>query len=357
MTLATSLPPTATRSGRATAPRVRGLLAAHRNDALIVLALGAAGGVSQAASTMYWFVGNDAIGVGHVFAAHLIPNTLACIVIALVALWLERRKLEGWRHVASIAAAVLVLATANASRTQWLPLIQRGMSDVEAAVYQFWHSLLLATLAFAYFARRRAQDESAERLAAVQAEQRAAARRVASARLQSLTARVDPQLLFDLLDSVQRAYAVDPRRAERLLDELTLFLRAALSRLHLASSTVAQECELAASYARMRNLAGNSAGHVEMTLDAAAQARFPPGVILPIAEDLLREGGNEPIALRATLSQGRCKVSIVSSRPPGPSALARAREMLELDDEASAIEVLQHEGSFVTTMDVAHDPV
>ena len=68
----------------------------------------------------------------------------------------------------------------------------------------------------------------------------AARRRLVEAQLQAMQARVDPQMFFDTLDTVQRLYTSDPRRAEGLLDELIVFLRAALPRLRTASSTLAQ---------------------------------------------------------------------------------------------------------------------
>ena len=78
------------------------------------------------------------------------------------------------------------------------------------------------------------------------AAQREARRRLAYAQLKAVQARIDPQLLFDMLDAVRRAYESEPERAERLLDELVAFLRAALPRLQDASSSVPREAETGA---------------------------------------------------------------------------------------------------------------
>ena len=94
---------------------------------------------------------------------------------------------------------------------------------------------------------------------------------------------------FAMLDTVQKTYVSDSHRAEQLLDELTAFLRAALPRLRTASSSVDQECDLARSFARLRVLAG--LGESRLYVDIAASvgaASFPPGVVLPLIDDLLQ---------------------------------------------------------------------
>ena len=126
-------------------------------------------------------------------------------------------------------------------------------------LYAFISALIMALLFFAHLQRSRAHEEAAARLAAAQPAQREAQRRLVHARLQAVQARIDPQLLFDMLDAVRRSYEDDASRAERLLDELIAFLRAALPRLRSASSSVPREAELARAYARLRALAGASA--------------------------------------------------------------------------------------------------
>jgi len=58
-----------------------------------------------------------------------------------------------------------------------------------------------------------------------------------------------------MLERVRALYAAEPERAEMLLEELIIFLRAVLPRLHSATSTVGQEIAAAAAYVRLRALA------------------------------------------------------------------------------------------------------
>ena len=164
--------------------------------------------------------------------------------------------------------------------------------------------------------------------AAAQAAQHNARRRLGQARLKAVQARIDPQLLFDMLDAVRRAYEDDASRAERLLDELASFLRAALPRLRNTSSSVLREAQLARAYAQLRTLAGAIEIHMRFDVSAdVADARFPPGVLLPLLEDALRvrAGACELIATR---SSDDCQLVLTLPARPLDAVVARVRSLL-----------------------------
>lgn len=194
-------------------------------------------------------------------------------------------------------------------------------------LFAFVFALTMSLLFFAHLRISRAHEEAAARLAAAQASQREARRRLAQARLQAVQARIDPQLLFEMLDAVRLAYEDDSSRAERLLDELATFLRAALPRLRSSSSTVLREAQLARAYARLRTLSSESA--IDMTLDVSpdvADARFPPGVLLPLMDDALRVRAGS-CDLRARRLADECR--LVLMLPANPvDATARVRLLL-----------------------------
>ena len=188
----------------------------------------------------------------------------------------------------------------------------------------FGSLLLAAFLVYQHNGQARS-DEAARRLQRLQREQQAARRRLVEAQLQAMQARVDPQMFFDVLDSVQRIYTTDAPRAEALLDELITFLRAALPRLRSASSTLAQELELAASYFRLQTLRGVAAVAVRITLPDALSARaFPAGVILP----LLSEARTAAIEVNARPDADEVTVSLRAERAPAPRVLAQVHETL-----------------------------
>lgn len=230
------------------------------------------------------------------------------------------------------------------------PTIRLGI--VESTTTGAWSSLFQALLIGMFLVHqnggRARGEEASRRLHQLQHEQRAARRRLVEAQLQAMQARVDPQMFFDLLDSVQRLYATDAPRAEALLDELIVFLRAALPRLRTASSTLAQEFELASSLFRLQALRSGAPSWVRITLPEALAGRsFPAGVLLP----LLVDAQTAAIAVDAgpVVGSDDITVSLRLTRRPAAPVLAQVRETLAaLYGSAAALEC-QEAGSHVET--------
>jgi hypothetical protein len=247
---------------------------------------------------------------------------------------------------AGAAAAFATLSTTGRGSI----LVEQGVTQSIQVMhaYAFVFSLVMALLFFAHLQRSHAQEQAAARLAATQAAQRAARRRLVQSRLQAVQARIDPQLLFEMLDAVRHAYDDDAARAERLLDELVTFLRAALPRMRSTSSSVLREAHLARSYAQLRMLAG--AADIDMRLDVSAEvgdARFPPGVILPLLDDALHTRAGA-CALRATRSSTDCKLVLTLPARPLDAAVGRVRSLLADLYGTSAELVLAHADDVVS---------
>jgi Histidine kinase len=147
--------------------------------------------------------------------------------------------------------------------------------------------VVCALTAFSYYHRRR----TLQRVSALQhAQLRRAelARRTFETRLQAMQARVEPQLLFNTLSHVERLYQVDTTMADRMLDDLIVYLRAALPHLRETTSTVAREIDLVRAYF---NIARAQLAD-RLTLHAAdshggSDARFPPMILLPLIEQAI----------------------------------------------------------------------
>ena len=273
---------------------------------------------------------------------------------------LQRVKVIGrYARSATLLGAGASAAFATLSTTgRGSILVEQGVvQSIEAMhVYAFVFSLVMALFFFAHLHRSRAQEEAAARLAAAQEAQRAIGRRLVHSRLQAVQARIDPQLLFEMLDSVRRAYEDDVARAERLLDELVTFLRAALPRVRSTSSSVRREAHLARSYAQLRTLAG--ATDIDMRLNVSPEvvdARFPPGVILPLLNDALhaREGA---CALSATRSSSDCTLVLTLPARPLDAAVARVRSLLaDLYGASAELAVAHANGVVSATVTVPYE--
>src|SRR5215831_18524835 len=264
----------------------------------------------------------------------LLYGTLLWCLLLVSGYVLLRLNPHGWfaRIALTLVLASFAVLVADMSTSGGRTRInlEQGVvaSQLTMQLYSVTFSLTMSLLFFAHLASSRTHEAAAARLAAAQAAHLESRRRAAQMRLQAVQARVDPQLLFDMLESVRRCYENDASRAERLLDELIAFLRAALPRLRSTSSSVTCEAELARAYAQLRALAG--AADVDMALDVSAEAmdaRFPPGVLLPLVDDALRRRLG-PCGLAATRGSNECRVALALPVCPSDAALDRVRALL-----------------------------
>jgi hypothetical protein len=237
-------------------------------------------------------------------------------------------------------------------------LIEQGVvsSALTAHLYALMFSLIMALLYFAHLRRSRGQEHAAARLAAAQAAQRHARRRIVQSRLQEMQARIDPQLLFEMLDAVRNLYERDPVRAEHFLDELIVFLRAALPRLRTASSSLLREVELARAFVRLRALVG--AAGLSLTVDVAAEAmhaRFPPGVLLPLLDSAVSTV-HGPCHLVATCSSEGCRLVLTLDAAPSPDSIARVRSLLmELHGTSAELKIESSAGPVNLFVEVPYE--
>ena len=157
--------------------------------------------------------------------------------------------------------------------------------DYVFVVVQFGANLVICTLATVGYYQRRRALQRAQALRAAQLARGQLARRAFEARLQAMQARVEPQFLFNTLARVERLYEVDAVGADRMLDDLIVYLRAALPQLRETTSSLAREVELAKAYLNVIDAGmGDRVSLDTSTLDDGPNARIPPMVILPLIE-------------------------------------------------------------------------
>lgn len=132
-----------------------------------------------------------------------------------------------------------------------------------------------------------------------------AQRKTIELRLQSMQARVNPSFLFETLDAVGLAYESDADQADRLLNDLITFLRAALPRSLESPVTVEQEVELLRAYLDVQIGRRTHRLEVGMTIfDGVETAHLPPMLMMPLVDHLLaqcRQEGAEPVTMQISL--------------------------------------------------------
>jgi hypothetical protein len=255
-----------------------------------------------------------------------------------------RLRPNGWRvcvDALALGVCAASVGTSVAYFNAWADMLTATGPDRSFAADTFAMQLSLALIFFAHLQQCRVHEEAATRLSAAKHAQREARRRLAQSHLQAVQARIDPQLLFDMLDAVRRAYESEPERAEQLLDQLVAFLRAALPRLQHASSSVPREAELVRALARLHELAGRS--EVGVTLEVPAEvmdARFPPGVLLPMFNDTLQQVHAGTCTLAAARQATDCQLVLTLPLHPSDATLERVRRLLnDLYGSAAALSV------------------
>ncbi len=96
-------------------------------------------------------------------------------------------------------------------------------------LYNVWLMLLFGGLAAAVYFSRQRHARMLAVLRAAELDREASKEKLAQARLASLQARIDPDFVFQTLSRLERLYEADPPEADRVLEELIVFLRGALA--------------------------------------------------------------------------------------------------------------------------------
>lgn len=219
------------------------------------------------------------------------------------------------------------------------PWLQGAGSLYYFGVWGLTHWLLLGGAAIFFYADRRAARKTEDHLNNAELDRIRRSKLALESRLQAMQARVEPQFLFNTLAQVERLYEIDSKLAERVLDDLIAYLRAAMPLMRSTSSTLAQEIELARTYLDIvRIRLGN---RLAFTIDVPAnlgEVRMPPMMLLPLIDHAITYGleqatGSGSIRIATNASDGRLRLKIADSGAgllpdTGADGIANIRERL-----------------------------
>ena len=220
------------------------------------------------------------------------------------------------------------------------------------------------TAGYRYWRRAAARTARAH---AAELEHARVTRQTQESRLQAMQACIEPQFLFETLGDVDRLHASDARTAVRLLDDLIVYLRAALPHLKESTSTVAKESELATAYLNIQRLrrGGRPAFRIDVGADAH-DARMPPMLLLPLighATTLAHDGAAtiDPLTIRIEVTGALLRVTLraggraFAADGPGGAVVAGVRDRLRgLYGGAAHLAVAANENGI--TMEFPHEP-
>lgn len=111
------------------------------------------------------------------------------------------------------------------------------------------------------------------------------------AQLQMLQAQIEPHMLFNTLANLQALIAVDPPRAQHMLEQLIQYLRATLSSSRADMTTLAHEFSLMEAYLGLMQVRMGSRLRYTLDLpDTLQGVMLPPMLLQPLVENAIKHG-------------------------------------------------------------------
>jgi hypothetical protein len=141
-------------------------------------------------------------------------------------------------------------------------------------------------------------------------------RQLADARLETLTARLQPHFLFNTLNSISVLSADDPAAARQMIARLSDLLRAVLMEPAGANVAVSREIELVTAYVDIQRVRFGDRLHFAVEMDPrSATALVPPFILQPLAENAVEHAissRTEPgrVVVRTAIQNGRLSLSV-----------------------------------------------
>ena len=146
--------------------------------------------------------------------------------------------------------------------------------------------------------------EHRERLARIEREHHEAQlraetieRQALQARLRLLQAQIEPHMLFNTLANLQGLIALDPARADTMLDQLIQYLRATLGATRADTTTLGEEFAAMEAYLGLMQVRMGERLAYRLELPPALQGvRLPPMLLQPLVENAIVHGLEPAIA-------------------------------------------------------------
>ena len=338
----------------------------------IAMALAFAAALVMFLGPVNWYYASSpwsvsAVGATIIESSILAAALLASLPVADAIAQVARRRWLPYVGAACVAAAVTFVAFR--AFLAFAPAAEQAQSvDGSRAFSELAGVSWIALLATMAYAQRRWSLQGQRAVHAAQLEQAELGREAVALRLKALQARIDPRLLFDTMARVEALYAADVREADRLLDDMIVFLRAALPGMQHGSSTAGTEAELAKAYLAIR--AGSLSFRLRSAINVpqdARDARMPPMVMVPILDFLLAQ---RPLAASETsldidveLENHRLRITIGGAPHGGTSGetedhgIETVRERLRsLYGDAATLELQgTADGGTTITLELPHE--
>ena len=216
------------------------------------------------------------------------------------------------------------------------------------------------SVAFIYFFWLR------NRLAEAAAANADALRMTAEARLKLLQTQIEPHMLFNTLANLRTLVEVDPVRAQTMIDELIVYLRATLAASRNPTATLADEFTQLRAYLELMKVRMAQRLRYALVLpEPLRDATLPPMLLQPLVENAIKhglepkiEGGTIHIVVGGDARHLRIEVRDDGVGTAAPTSadgfgLAHVRERLKtLYGDAAALTIEPSVAGFVVSLTI-----
>ncbi len=187
---------------------------------------------------------------------------------------------------------------------------------------------------------------------------------LAQARLQALESRIHPHFLFNTLNSISALIAVDPARAEQVVEKLAVLLRASLDTASQPLIPLRQELAIVASYLEIQQIRFGSELHASVQVpQELLGAMVPPMSVQALVENACKygiasQGDHGKVWVSASAEKQTLRIEIRDSGPgfdlkavPAGRGLDNLVERLEaLFGPSAYLNVCRREGQCVAEL-------
>lgn len=134
--------------------------------------------------------------------------------------------------------------------------------------------------------------------------------------LQLLQAQIEPHMLFNTLANLQALIAIDTTKAQHMLEQIIIYLRATLNNSRGQSTTLQKEFSLMRAYLDILSIRmGKRLAYTLNLPDTLQSARIAPMLIQPLIENAIKHG------LEPKMEGGHIAISAYSSHEQAISML------------------------------------
>ena len=202
--------------------------------------------------------------------------------------------------------------------------------------------ILFGTMITYFFFSRERISQAEKQLQEEQIKRLTLEKKTLETHLKLLQAQIEPHFLFNTLSNILSLLESDPTKGKAMIEDLTRYLRASLSRTRDRMTTLGQEMDLVRAYLDIYKVRmGERLRYTLEVPEALRDLSFPPMLVQPLVENALKhglepkiEGGN--IVVKVEQDTDCCRVSVADTgaglleNSVAGIGLANVRERLEV---------------------------